>query len=240
MASASDPSVDAWGGPAAAPRGAAYYLQRTAAVLAFVAIAALATFVLGPGIGLLGVMAVNIVLVVAFFMWANNQGLLALRASGAKRLAEDGEPRLWNIVTGLASDMKVTRPALYVVPGGGPNAMVCRARGDAFAVTRSLLDTYTRTELEAVVAHCLVRLRSVDLDRAALGVALGPLGSRGIPPVGLHDDVAAASVTRYPPALAAAIEKAEPRSGRYAPFWFVASGSSHRSGSERAAALRDL
>ena len=118
--------------------------------------------------------------------------------------------------------------------------MVCRARGDALAVTRALLEGFTRTELEAVVSHCLVRLNSVDLDRASLSVALGPLGSGSIPTVGDRDDVAAAAVTRYPPALAAAIEKAEPRSGRYAAFWFVASGRSHRSASERAAALRDL
>ena len=240
MSSASDPSVEDWGGPAIAPRGPAYFIQRSAAVLAFVAVAGLVTFVLGPRIGLLGVMAINIFLVAIVFMWANNQGLLALRRAGAMRLSEEDEPRLWNVVNGLASDMKITAPALYVVPGGGPNAMVCRARGDALAITRALLETYTRTELEAVLAHSLVRLSSVDLDRASLGVALGPLGSRSIPVVGLQDDVVAVAVTRYPPALAAAIEKAEPRSGRQAPFWFVATGSSHRSASERAAALRDL
>ena len=240
MASASDTSVNDWGRPPVAPRGAPYFLQRTMAVLAFAAVAGAITFLLGPRMGLPGVLAVNVLLVVAFFMWANNQGLLALRAALARRVAEGEEPRLTNIAAGLASDMNVTPPALFIVPDGGPNAMVCRARGDALVVTKSLLENFTRTELEAVVSHCLVRLRSVDLDRTSLGVALGPLGSRSVPMVGVQDDVAAVAVTRYPPALAAAIEKAEPRGGRFAPFWFAAIGSSHRSAVERAAALRDL
>jgi hypothetical protein len=129
---------------------------------------------------------------------------------------------------------------LFVIPDDVPNAMVCRAKGPALAVTRGLLDDFTRTELEAVIAHCMVRLLSTDVERASMALAQGPLGTRSIPRVGYEDDVRAAAVTRYPPALADAVEKAKPMKGRYAPFWFVADDRSHRPAQERAAAIRDL
>ncbi len=185
-------------------------------------------------------MLINVVLGVVFLIWASNQGSLSLRGAEATLAREAEEPRLFNVVRGIVSDLNATAPAVYIVEDGGPNALACRARGPVIAVTRSLLDTYTPTELEAVVAHCMVRLLSPDIERAAFGMALGPLGTRAIPRVGTADDVRAAATTRYPPALISAIEKAEPRSGRAAPFWFVATGPSHRAVEKRIATLREL
>ncbi len=229
-----------WNAPRESHRQPGYLVQRSAAILIAVFVAAGLTLLLGPAVGPGIMMLVNALLGVAFLIWASNQGALALRSATATPALPEDEPRLFNVVHGIVSDLNAPPPAIFVVSEGGPNALACRARGPVMAVTRSLLDSYTRTELEAVVAHCIVRLLSPDIERAAFGIALGPLGTRAIPRVGTHDDVRAAATTRYPPALISAIEKAEPRGGRFAPLWFVAEGPSHRAVDKRITTLREL
>ncbi len=170
--------------------------------------------------------------------YVTSRGGSALRRSEAKPLDPRDEPRFVNLVHGLAGDMGVTPPALWRIDKGGPNALAVTHRGPTLAITRSLLDTYTRTELEAVAAHCLVRLQEANATREY--VALGPLAPRKMKLVGYDDDATAAAITRYPPALASAIRKAEPYSGRFGAFWFVSDASCHRPKNERVAALLDL
>lgn len=175
-------------------------------------------------------------------------GAWVLRSVGAQALEGGREPRLSNLAAGLARDLGIEPPRLWVIPSGGPNALVVRVSGSAVATTRSLLEAYTRTELEAVVAHCLVRLRDRRRMRTTgLTVALGlparaarSPAERSLEPEGLADDLATVSVTGYPPALASAISKAEPVSGRFAPLWFVGVGPSQLAPERRVAELADL
>lgn len=149
----------------------------------------------------------------------------ALKEAGALPVAGSDVPRLHNIASGLGERLGIGSADLYVIENGGPNALTGRTDHPVVAVTRSLLEGYARTELEAVVAHCLVRHREA--------------GRRGVF-IGYSDDVRASALTRYPPALAAAIEKAHAYKGRYATFYLVADGPSHRSPKERIEALGDL
>lgn len=149
------------------------------------------------------------------------------------------DPRFTNIVQGLSDRYGVPMPRLAVTDKVGPNAFV-RGRGPTIVVSRSLLDTYTRTEQEAVAAHCLVRLNSGHLFFAHLAAMLGRVGSKFAPKVGYEDDVHAVALTRYPPALASAIKKAKPIEDVSGVLWFVAHGTSHRLASERIEALQDL
>ncbi len=175
-------------------------------------------------------------------------GAWVLRSVGAQALEDGREPRFSNLAAGLARDLDAEPPRLWVIPSGGPNALVVRSSGSAVALTQSLLEVYTRTELEAVVAHCLVRLRDRRrMSRMGLAVALGrPARSFRSPtpsslePVGLEDDLAAVSVTGYPPALASAISKAEPASGRFGSLWFVGGAPSQLAPERRVAELADL
>jgi hypothetical protein len=184
--------------------------------------------------GVLAAAAVEI----GLWFWVMAQGRLVLRALRATRLHRDDAPRLFNIVQGLAARAGMAEPALWLIPSGGPNALVCRAGGSVVAVTRSLLDGYSRTELEAVAAHCVIRLRhSMAMSEAA---ALAPWGSKMAPLVDFAKDAAASALTRYPPALARAIEKAEPRSGRFEAMWFVAEGASHDPQSVRVWKVQEL
>lgn len=233
-------TVPDWGVQPDRPRGAGHFVQRAIVLLVFVALAVALTVVLGPSWGFVPIFIITLGIGVASFWWVNNQGLLALRSVRAVRCDADQEPRVWNIANGLAQDLGLKSPSLYVIPEGGSNALVCIARGPALAFTNDLLSGYTRTELEAVVAHGLVRIASGSIERTTLSVALGPLGTKSFPPVGRADDVQACAVTKFPPALASAVEKAEPRSGRFAAFWFVANGGGHRDPRERVAAIGEL
>lgn len=174
------------------------------------------------------------------FAWLYLQGRMALKSAQARPLERSEAPRLFNVAEGLASDLGVATPSLWLIASGGPNAFFVRTTGPVLAVTQSLLDTYTRTELEGVIAHCLIRLEPRNMRRAnlagGLGEAAGPAGILGLDEV----DARAAAVTRYPLGLAGAVEKADPRSGRRASYWFVPSGGRHPSREDRAALLREL
>jgi hypothetical protein len=156
--------------------------------------------------------------------------------SKAVAVRPEEHPRLVNLATGLARDLDVDPPRLFLSTERGPNAFVVPG---AIVVTEDLLDTFTRTELEAVVAHCLVRLRDGGLRWAVATAA-----TRGVPDaaprVDRHVDARAAAVTRYPPALASAIRKAAPARGPAAPLWFVADSPSHIPADERVDQLLDL
>ena len=156
-----------------------------------------------------------------------------------KSLSPANDARFDNLVRGLASQHGLPMPELLVIEEGGPNALVLPSP-PRLAVTRSLLETFTRTEQEAVAAHSLVRLASGRSGIIQLADALGRPGSRFAPRVGYEDDVLAAALTRYPPALASAIAKSKPVEGSSGPFWFVAHDASHRHPTERIAALQDL
>lgn len=164
-----------------------------------------------------------------------------LRRLGARPLAPHEAPRLKNISEGLAGDLKVPPPALFVLEQGGPNAFVRKGGpGGILAVTQSLVDGYTRTELEAVVAHCLLRLHSENFVFSSLAARWSHLGAGLAPRVGRADDVSACALTRYPPALATALAKADGRVTRYVPLWFAADAPSHEPTHQRVAALAEL
>jgi hypothetical protein len=156
-----------------------------------------------------------------------------------ERLPTEAVPRITNLVAGLAKDHGLQIPQLYAIRDMSPNAIVLRKWGPAVAITTGLLEKFARTEIEAVLAHCLVRVQSPNL-RFALLASVTPWGAGLAPTVGTDDDVRAAAMTRFPPGLAGAIEKAKPVGKRYRPLWFVAEGPPHRPVQERIAALQDL
>ena len=173
--------------------------------------------------------------------WFTRQSRAALAGLGTpRRLEEADAPRLANLTGGIAAGLSLQPPTLMVLADGEPNAFACWSRGPLVLVTQSLLETYTRTELEAVVAHCLIRLARGERRRAVVGAALGGLAG----PAGVlrhHDvDLRVVALTRYPPALAAAIGKARPAGGARAGFWFVPAASGAAAAQARVRALADL
>lgn len=193
-------------------------------------------FLLGP----IGVAAFAALFGGALVWTASNSGRGMLRRERATRVKPGTSPRLENIVAGLARRTRLPAPELWLIDDTEPNALVCFTRRPAIAVTSGLVEDYTRTELEAVVAHCFVRLAATASPLARTMLALSYVSPAFGVPVGDVDDVRAAAVTRYPPALASAVTKASPRRGRGAAFWFVADDAMHVPPAERSKALLDL
>lgn len=178
--------------------------------------------------------------VLAFSAYAGTRARSALRRAGASRIPADSQPRFTSLVVGLAGDLGIRLPNLWMYEDGGPNALVCRVGGGAIVVSRTAISELTRTELEALVAHCLIRLANggtLGATIACLGhivaVRLGAI-------VNIMDDARSAALTRYPPALVSALEKSDPAAGRFGPYYFVATGPSHAPVADRIAALSDL
>jgi heat shock protein HtpX len=89
---------------------------------------------------------------------------IVLASARAKEVTPEEEPRLHNIVEGLAIAAGVPKPRVYVVPEQAPNAFATGRdpAHSSVAVTRGLLDMMNRVELEGVVAHELSHV--VDRD----------------------------------------------------------------------------
>lgn len=222
------------------PRGARG-LDRTRPLVAIVSGVAVAGAVLAwLALGPTGVVAFIALFSGAIVWTVSNSGRGMLRRARAAPVKPGSSPRLENVVAGLARATKLPAPELWLIHDESPNALVCFTRRPAIAVTSGLVDGYTRTELEAVIAHCFVRLAATETPLARTMLAFSALSPAFGVPVGDVDDVRAAAVTRYPPALANAVMKASPRSGRGASFWFVADDAMHVPPAERAAALLDL
>ena len=215
--------------------------DRTRSRVAIVAAVALAGAV-GSWLllGLIGVAAFAALFGGVMVWTVSNSGRGMLRREKAVRVKPGSSPRLENIVAGLAKQTRIPEPELWLISDAAPNALVCFTRRPAIAITSGLVDGYTRTELEAVVAHCYVRLAATATPLARTMLALSTVSPAFGVPVGDVDDVRAAAITRYPPALATAVTKAAPRRGRGAAFWFVADDGMHAAPEQRAAALLDL
>ena len=73
--------------------------------------------------------------------------------------------QLDNVVEEMSIAAGLPKPKVYVVPDPDPNAFATGRDPEhaSIAVTRGLLDTVTRDELQAVVAHELSHVRNLDI-----------------------------------------------------------------------------
>ena len=120
-------------------------------------------YLLGAGIvGL--IVALVISTGMSFFSYRYGDQLV-LRASRARPVTHEQEPRLHNIVEGLALAAGIPKPAVYVIPEKAPNAFATgrNPQHSSVAVTQGLLDMMNRVELEGVVAHELSHVKDRDI-----------------------------------------------------------------------------
>lgn len=98
--------------------------------------------------------------------WSYARGdRLVLRTSRARPVTHEEEPRLHNVVEGLALAAGLPKPAVYVVPEGAPNAFATGRDPEhsSIAVTRGLLEAMNRVELEGVIGHEMSHVRDRDV-----------------------------------------------------------------------------
>lgn len=137
-----------------------------------------------------------------------------LAGVGARPLPPGAEPRLANLVDGLCVSNGLPLPTLAVIEDPAVNCLGVGRSADAttLAFTRGLLDGLDRIQLEGVVARQLAQVKSGETHLgtvvAAVGIVPG-LAARAIPPrYDLLADLEGVGLTRYPPGLTSALERA--------------------------------
>jgi len=144
--------------------------KRKTVLLFVVAIAF--TALIGYAIGFLffrgGVAGVVIATVLAVALslgsyFAGDRILLA--STGAREVTAEQEPRLHNIVEGIAIAAGIPKPRVYVVPEQAPNAFATGRdpQHSSIAVTQGLLDIMNRVELEGVIGHEMSHVLDRDI-----------------------------------------------------------------------------
>jgi heat shock protein HtpX len=219
-------------------------------VVGLAAFGLLVTLALGLGVSGLGAGLGLAVLVVGFAPGVGERA--ALRDTGAREADRERWPRYHNLVEGLCQAAGRPTPRLYVADSDAANALSVGRDPEraALVVTRGLLTTLNRVELEGVLAHELSHIWSWGTRLATLGVALGRVPGllRLVAPARreLDADEAGARLTRYPPGLVSALKKladGPPPPGRpgLRHLWIMAPGdSTHPPVAERIAALYEL
>jgi len=124
-----------------------------------------------------GVIGVVIAAIFATFMtWLSyrNGDKVVLAVSHAKEVTHEQEPRLHNIVEGLAIAAGLPKPRIYVISDPAPNAFATGRdpQHSSVAVTRGLLDKMNRVELEGVIGHELSHVKNRDTLVMAIAATL--------------------------------------------------------------------
>ncbi|MCJ7503521.1 MAG: zinc metalloprotease HtpX [Acidobacteriia bacterium] len=90
---------------------------------------------------------------------------LAIAMSGAKPVAREQAPRLYQIVERLAAKADIPVPKIYFMPTDSPNAFATGRNPShaSVAVTRGILEICDDEEIEGVLAHELGHVRNRDI-----------------------------------------------------------------------------
>ena len=101
---------------------------------------------------------------------------IILRLTGAQRVSPQEEPLLHNVVEEMAIAAGITRPQLFVIETDALNAFATgmSPAHSAIGVTRGLLNTLDREELQGVIGHEMGHIVNWDIRYAtAVGVIVG-------------------------------------------------------------------
>jgi Zn-dependent protease with chaperone function len=184
------------------------------AAIAFVVVLLALIFVISPLIAALVALAVAVG--IGWLLVVRAPGL-ALSALGAQPLEEALHPRVESLVESICASFGITEPQLYTVDTDAIDAAVVGSADDTrLVITRGALEKLDRLELEAVVGRELSLFGSgvhAATVMVSVSKAVGPLGSmiygRLLDGRQLaRADIDGVQLTRYPPALAQALEKA--------------------------------
>ncbi|MFD5599567.1 M48 family metallopeptidase [Leucobacter sp. NPDC058333] len=114
-----------------------------------------------PGIVIAVVVVSAIYALIQYFM----AGRQAISMSGAQRVTQAENPRLYRIVENLSITTGTPMPEVYVINDPAPNAFATGRdpQHAMVAATTGLLDLMTDPELEGVMAHELGHVRNYDI-----------------------------------------------------------------------------
>jgi len=139
--------------------------------LVFVAISAFSmVFDMGWAGFVLG--AVIAIAYALFSYYMGDKALLVL--SGARPVAKEDNPYLYNLVEGLALAAQIPAPKLYMVEDQAMNAFATGRdpQHSAIVVTRGLAEKMNRAELEGVIAHEMSHIGNFDIRYMLITVVM--------------------------------------------------------------------
>jgi heat shock protein HtpX len=116
----------------------------------------------GGAVGLVFAVVLALILSLSSYFYGDKMVLASTRA---KKVTPEQEPRLHNVVEGMAIASGVPKPEVYVVPEMAPNAFATGRDPDhsSIAVTQGLLDMMNRVELEGVIGHEMSHVLDRDI-----------------------------------------------------------------------------
>lgn len=90
---------------------------------------------------------------------------IALASNGARVLPDEAAPDLHNLVENLAITAGIPKPKIYLINSPALNAFAAGRDPShaSVAVTRGLIETLDRSELEGVLAHELSHVKNYDI-----------------------------------------------------------------------------
>ncbi|MCG3178409.1 MAG: Protease HtpX [Phycisphaerae bacterium] len=93
-----------------------------------------------------------------------------LAMSGAREIAKEDDPQLFNVVEEMSIAAGVPMPRIYIVRDDAPNAFATGRdpKHAAVAITTGLRSKLTRDELQGVMAHEMGHVRNFDIRYAML------------------------------------------------------------------------
>jgi len=99
---------------------------------------------------------------------------IALKMSGAKPIARDENPRIYQIVERLAAKANIPVPKMYYIPTDSPNAFATGRNPNhaSVAVTAGILEICDDEEIEGVLAHELGHVKNRDILISAVVATL--------------------------------------------------------------------
>lgn len=119
------------------------------------------------------VIAVVIATVMSLVSYRNGDKMV-LAITRARETTPADQPRLHNLVEGLAIAGGMPKPRVYIVEDSAPNAFATGRDPEhaSIAVTSGLLEKMNRVELEGVIAHEMSHIRNFDTRVMAITATL--------------------------------------------------------------------
>lgn len=124
-----------------------------------------------PILGLLmGLLVFALIIVLTYY---KGQNMITTMAD-AQEVSLEEEPYLYNTVDALRIGAGLPMPKLYVIDTEIPNAFAAgrNPKNASITVTRGLLDSLDRLELEGVIAHEMSHIKNYDVLLATVAVIL--------------------------------------------------------------------
>jgi heat shock protein HtpX len=115
----------------------------------------------GPG-GLVVAVVIALFLQLGAYRYGDR---IVLASARAKEVTQEEQPRLHNIVDGLAIAAGIPKPRVWIVPEQAPNAFATGRDPEHshIAVTQGLLEMMSRVELEGVIGHEMSHILDRDI-----------------------------------------------------------------------------